>query len=287
MRCGGARALYCAAMRIMLRVILLVAVLGAAAVAQQQAVFEGQPATRLSSDKLNLLVHSQGGAMASLTFAGQSDDLSPLWNPIRLAREAKLNPPTSLSRGHFICVDGFGPSSAEERAAGLPMHGEAQGLPWTRESFGSRDGSASARYSVRLPLAQEVLTRTYRVMRGENIVWVDNELENLLALDRPVFWGEHATVGAPFLEPGKVVVDMPVQKAKTKAYVPPQPGAATRQLQSLVDFDWPMAPTLDGKRFDLRSAPMTPNSLEHSTSLMDTKRRLAFATALNVERRLI
>ena len=270
----------------MRRVLLLCFSLTIAVAAQEKAVFEGQPAVRLSNDKLELTVLPEGGAMVQLALVGDAERINPLWNPIRLAREAGLKPPTSFSRGHFVCVDGFGPVSPEEQAAGLPMHGEAQALPWTLDSFQRQGGTASARFSVRLPLAQEILTRTYRVVDGENVVWVDSELENLLSFDRPVFWGEHATIGAPFLEPGKVVVDMPVQKAKTKAYVMPG-GVTNRQLQSFVDFSWPMAPTRDGQLFDLRSAPLKPGALEHSTSLLDPSRRLVFVTALHLEKKLL
>ncbi|MCM3881070.1 MAG: aldose 1-epimerase family protein [Vicinamibacterales bacterium] len=257
-----------------------------ALLAQGQVDFEGRPALRLSNGKLELTVFPEGGAMAELVFVGQKDRFSPIWNPSRLAREAGLAPPTSFSRGHFVCVDGFGPVSAEERAVGLPMHGEAQALPWNLDSYQQQSGTTSATFSVKLPLAQEILTRTYRVVQGENIVWVNSELENLLSFDRPVFWGEHATIGAPFLEPGKVAVDMPVQRAKTKAYQ--MEGVTTnRQLPSFVDFSWPMAPTRDGGRLDLRSAPLKPGSLEHSTSLLDTSRQLGFVTALNTERKLL
>ena len=76
----------------------------------------------------------------------------------------------------------------------------------------------TATFSVSLPLAQENFTRTFHLVDGENVIWIDSEVENLLSFDRPVFWGEHATISAPFLEPGKVVVDMPVTKAKTKAH---------------------------------------------------------------------
>ena len=257
-----------------------------AVAAQDRMVFEELPALRLSNDKLQLTVLPEGGAMVQLTLVGDADKINPLWNPIRLAREAGLKPPTGFSRGHFVCVDGFGPVSPEERAAGLPMHGEAQALPWNLDAYQKQGGMASATFSVRLPLAQEILTRTFRVVDGENVVWVDSELENLLSFDRPVFWGEHATIGAPFLEPGKVVVDMPVVKAKTKAYQL-QAGVTNRQLPSFVDFNWPMAPTRDGQRLDLRSAPLKPGSLEHSTSLLDPSRRLVFVTALHPERKLI
>jgi hypothetical protein len=257
-----------------------------ALLAQERVVFEGRPALRLSNNKLELTVFPEGGAMADLVLVGQTDRLSPIWNPIRLAREAGQNPPTSFSRGHFVCVDGFGPVSAEERAAGLPMHGEAQALPWTLDSYQQQGGTASATFSVKLPLAQEVLTRTYRVVQGENIVWVKSDLENLLSFDRPVFWGEHATIGAPFLEPGKVVVDMPVSRAKTKAYEL-QASTANRRLQPFADFNWPLAPTRDGGRLDLRSAPLKPGALDHATSLLDASRQLGFVTALHTERKLL
>jgi hypothetical protein len=266
--------------------LLMCLALSVVIAAQERTTFESLPALHLTNDKLELTVVPEGGAMAQIVLAGDPERLNPLWNPIQIARNAGLKPPTDFYRGHFVCVDGFGPVSAEEREAGLPMHGEAHRLPWTLDSFQKQNGTTTASFSVKLPLVQENLTRTYRVVDGENIVWVDSQLESLLAFDRPIFWGEHATVGTPFLEPGKVVVDMPVQKAKTRAY---QTGTApnNRRLKSFVDFNWPMAPTLDGGSFDLRSAPMTPGELEHSTSLLNTSRRLAFVTALHVEKKLL
>lgn len=255
------------------------------AIAQDKVVFEELPALRLSNDKMELTVLPEGGAMAQLVLADDPQKTNPLWNPIRLARDAGLNRPAGFSRGHFVCVDGFGPASPQERAAGLPMHGEAYTLPWTLDAFQKQGGVLSAQFSVKLPLAHEVLTRTYRIVDGENVIWVDSELENLLAFDRPVFWGEHATISAPFLEPGKVVVDMPVHRAKTKAHqMQPNP---TRQLQSYVDFTWPMAPMLDGQLFDVRSAPMKPSTTDHTTSLLDASRKLVFVTALHLERKLM
>jgi hypothetical protein len=256
-----------------------------AVLAQDKTVWEDQAALLLSNEKMELTVVPEGGAMVQLILAGDQEKVNPLWNPYHLARAGGQNRPTSLARGHFVCVDGFGPVSPEERSAGLSNHGEAYMLPWELKSSQKQSGTVSATFSVALPLAQERLTRTFRIIDGENIVWVESELENLLSLDRPVFWGEHATISAPFLEPGKVVVDMPVQRAKTKAHqMQPVP---TRQLQSYVDFKWPMAPMVDGKMFDVRSAPMKPNTTDHTTSLLDPSRKLVFATALHAEKRLL
>jgi hypothetical protein len=255
------------------------------AIAQERVVFEERPGVLLSNNKIELTVLPEGGAMAQLILVDDQEKTNPLWNPFRITREAGLNPPTGFARGHFVCVDGFGPVSPEERAAGLPMHGEAYTLPWELKSYQKQGGGTTATFSVTLPLAQETLTRTFRLVDGETVVWVDSELQNLLSFDRPVFWGEHATISAPFLEPGKVVVDMPVHKAKTRAnQMQPVP---TRQLQSDVDFNWPMAPMLDGQLFDVRSAPMKPNTTDHTTALLDPSRRLVFATALHLEKRLL
>jgi hypothetical protein len=256
------------------------------AIAQDRVMFEELPGLKLSNDKIQLTVLPEGGAIVQIGLAGDAQQVNPLWNPIRVAREAGQTRPANFYRGHFICFDGFGPVSPEEQAAGLPMHGEAHRLPWRQESYGKEGGLLSAAFSVSLPLSHERLTRTYRVADGENIVWVESEVENLLSFDRPVFWGEHATIGAPFLEPGKVVVDMPAQRAKTKAY-PEQASTANRQLRSFTDFTWPMAPTRDGQTFDVRSAPMKPGTTDHTTSLIEPGKTLGFVTALHLEQRLL
>ena len=256
-----------------------------AAFAQQSAVFEDRPAVVLGNGKVELTVITEGGAMAQILLADEKDKINPLWNPYWIARQAGLKPPTSYARGHFLCLDGFGPVSNEERAAGMPFHGESYVLPWQLRTHQKKDATQSAEFFVTLPLAQETLTRTYHVVDGENIVWVDSSVTSLLSFDRPVFWGEHATVAAPFLEPGKVAVDMPVTRAKTKTV--PTPATPPRQLQSYTDFTWPMAPTVDGQVLDVRVAPIRPNTVEHLTTLVDPSRRLGFATALHLEKRLL
>ena len=266
------------------RTILFCVFLSISVFAQQSSVFEDRPALVLANDKISLTVISEGGAMAQIVLAADKEKINPLWNPYWIARQAGLSPPTTLYRGHFVCIDGFGPVSAEERAAGLPMHGEAYVLPWQLQSHQKQGATTSAAFAVTLPIAQETFSRTFHIVDGENIVWVDSSVTSLLGFDRPVFWGEHATVSAPFLEPGKVAVDMPAFKARTKAYQ--TQAGPPRQLRSSVDFTWPLAPTVDGQTFDMRTAPIKAGT-EHTTTLMDPSRRLAYATALHLEKRLL
>src|SRR5262249_42613779 len=188
--------------------------------AQTPTVFEGRQGLLLSNDKLELTILLQGGAFANLVLRDDPEKLSPLWNPARMAREAGQKPPSGFALGHFVCVDGFGPVSREEQAAGMPGHGEAHAQPWQMRSSEKKGGAATLVFSTRLPLVEEQFTRAVRLVDGENVVYVESELENLLAFDRPVCWAEHGTIGSPFLEPGKTVVDMSASRAKTRPHSP-------------------------------------------------------------------
>jgi len=249
----------------------------------KKSSFEEIPALLLTNDKIELTVLTSGGALANLILRDDSDKLSPFWNPMRYARETGKKH-SGYSMGHFVCVDGFGPVSLEEKEAGLSGHGEAHTLAWDTK-FSRKDGATGVlTQSVKLPILQEVFTRTLRIVDGENVIYVQSELESLLGFDRPVNWGEHATIGSPFLEPGVTVVDMPARRAQTR---PAEPGPLPMRLPSGKDFTWPMAPTISGKKVDLRASPATPNSLDHTTCLMDPSRKLVFVTALNPSKRLI
>ena len=160
----------------------------------QQGPFEGYPSVVLSNSKLILTVMTKGSTVANLTLKDDSEKLSPLWNPMRMAREQRRPVKFDGGAGLFVCVDGFGPPSAEERAAGLPGHGEAHTETFAHHS--ERKGSGTnVTMSAKLPIVQEMFTRTFRMIDGENVIYVESELENLMGFDRPVNWAEHATIG--------------------------------------------------------------------------------------------
>lgn len=269
---------------------VLLAAICVAALAQQselkKTTFEGQPGMVLSNGQLELLVFEQGATFANLLLTDDPGKLSPLWNPARLAREAGQAPTFGSSFGHFICVDGFGPTSKEERAAGLTGHGEAHIQQFDVKSAHKEGKTFTVVLSAKLPIVQEQFTRTIRMADGENVIYVNSELESLLAFDRPVNWAEHATIGSPFLEPGVTVVDMSASRAKTRPYVQSR-GGLPHRLESGKDFTWPNAPQLDATSVNLRAAPVSPNSGDHIAALMDPTRKLVYVTALHPVKNLI
>ncbi|MCZ2080001.1 MAG: hypothetical protein LC130_33970 [Bryobacterales bacterium] len=272
-------------MRILLAVLVLI--LPLAAQPPQPSTFEGQPALAISSGKLDVLILATGATIASVAVRDDPEHLNPLWNPIRIARELGRTAGGGAGLGHFLCVDGFGPVSAEERAAGLPGHGEAHRQGFEILVSEKSSGVTTLRMSTRLPILHEAVTRTYRIVDDENILYVDTEIESLLGFDRPAVWAEHATIGSPFLEPGKTVVDISGSRSQTRPYDPSQGGRGLgKRLASGVDFTWPMAPLASGGTVNLRAAPAETNSGDHTTTLM-TGREHAWVVALHPGKQLL
>ncbi|MEO8051596.1 MAG: hypothetical protein ABI833_14350 [Acidobacteriota bacterium] len=275
---------------------LLIIVTASIAMAQspvgpQGSTFEGQPAVTLSNDRLQMTVMVQGSSIASLVMTDDAQKLSPYWNPAHLAREVGRTVPATGSLGHFVCVDGFGPASPEERAAGLPMHGEAH-VTTFQVTATKETGGSSLTLTAKLPIVQEVFTRSFRMVAGENVVYVDSQLENLMGFDRPVNWAEHATVAAPFLEPNVTTVEVSGSRSQTRPYTESSPQAKAqnptqRRLTSGQDFTWPMAPGLDGKTIDIRRTPEHPHYLDHTATLLDPSRRLEWVASFNSNKRVI
>lgn len=275
---------------------LFIILVSAVAMAQSQhgpmeSTFEGQPAVTLSNDRLQMTVMLRGSSIASLVMTDDTEKQSPYWNPARLARDLGREVPATGALGHFVCVDGFGPVSAEERAGGLPMHGEAHVTNF-HVSTGKETGISSMTFTATLPIVQEVFTRTFRMVEGESVVYVDSQLENLMGFDRPINWAEHATVAAPFLEPGVTTVEVSGSRSQTRPYMEsPTQGKSQAQtdhrLTSGQDFTWPNAPGLDGKLIDMRATPENPHYLDHATTLLDPSQRLEWVASFNSRKRII
>ncbi|MGD9714347.1 MAG: hypothetical protein AB7V46_20135 [Thermomicrobiales bacterium] len=252
----------------------------------RQAEFRTLPAIVLSNGKLELTVLPEGGAMTSIILSDDPQKLSPLWDRLRVDQEENRPIRATVSTGHFVCVDGFGPVSQEERAAGLAMHGEAHLLPWKTLKSERQGNTAVLAQSVDMPIVGETYSRTIQMVDGENVVHVRGVLRNNMGFDRPVNWAEHATIGSPFLERGVTVVDMSANRALTKTYDASQPNR--RRLASNQEFQWPMAPLVKGGTVDLRAAPVTDvASGDHTGHLMSPGGPHAWVTALNPKQRLI
>ena len=147
--------------------------------------YRGRDAIALTSSDIELVVLKHGGSFASLTLASDAERLNPMWDSLQADREQGRQERSTGAVGHFVCVDGFGQPSDQERAAGMEGHGEAHRLEWQTDFAGMEGGAMVLRQSVSLPRVREVLRRELRLPPNESVVYVRSELESRLDFDPP------------------------------------------------------------------------------------------------------
>jgi hypothetical protein len=156
-------------------------------------------------------VLESGGHIARITLQ-EGPDVNPLWTQNRATidsdrfdpkihgvlygndSEAKL---ISGLAGHNLCVPFWGDPTAAEYAAGMTYHGESSTVRWNEV----QSAADSLTIAAVLPESRLALRRSLECVG--TFLRVQTTIENLTAWDRPIAWCEHATLGPPFLEPGR------------------------------------------------------------------------------------
>ena len=169
--------------------------------------FSGREAAQIENEEIRVTVLKEGGHVAEILH--KESGVNPLWIPPWKSIEPStydparhpeygLNSESKLLAGimgHNLCLDMFGPPSTEEAEAGLTVHGEGSVVAYELDASDSR-----IRASAELPLAGLKFNRTIR-LAGRSVSF-EETVENLSALDRPIAWTQHVTLGPPFVENG-------------------------------------------------------------------------------------
>ncbi len=180
--------------------------------------YRGRRATSIENELVRVTVLHEGGHIAEIL--DKQSGVNPLWTPpwesIEPSTYDLLKHPDygadseskllSGIMGHNLCMDIFGPPSAEEAAAGLTVHGEASVARWFVTAV-----ETGLTQEARLPQAQLRVVRSIDL--DERTVKVVETVENESATDRPIAWTEHVTLGPPFLEKGATEFRAPVTKS--------------------------------------------------------------------------
>lgn len=209
---------------------------------------------RIENDELIVTVTREGGHIAEII--EKKSGVNPLWVPpwpsIEPSTPSAATHPEygddaeskllSGILGHNLCLDIFGPPSEAEYAAGVTVHGESSVAPYEIKVAGARMIA-----KAHLPLAQLDFERELE-LAANGVVKIRETVTNLTAMDRPLAWTQHVTMGPPFLEAGITKLDMNAPKSMVFPgdfgdAQPYAPGAA---------FEWPFAPNKDGSITDLR-----------------------------------
>ena len=236
-----------------------------------EIMYRNRRAVRIETTELSVTATMEGCHIAEILH--KASGVNPLWTPPwpslepsqyrRAAHFAYGDEDESRIlasiMGHSICLDTYGGPSPEELAAGVPIHGEGALVAYQV----SEGGENSVTFSGTLPIAQIRFERGIRVAGNGKVVCIRESVENLASSDRPVAWTQHATLGPPFLEPGRTQFRAPVVRSKV---IDSDFGGAQK---AGAEFDWPWCPRTDGGSIDLRVFPNDPASGGFTTHLLN------------------
>jgi len=249
-----------------------------------EITFRGRRASAIENAHLSVVVLHEGGHIAEIR--DKATGVSPLWIPpwpsIEPSTYDRARHPEygndSESKllaglmGHNLCLDIFGEPSEEEAAAGMTVHGEGSIVPYEVTA-----DAADLTQRGHFPIAQMRFERQIR-FGGERAIEIRETLENLSAADRPIAWTEHATLGPPFLEPGRTEFRASATRSRVSEGDYNQPGAYQKPG---ADFDWPNVPNIQGGHTDLRVYNGAAVSAGFTTHLMDPHREHAYFVAFS------
>jgi hypothetical protein len=244
--------------------------------------YRGRRAASIDNGTLRVTVLEEGGHIAEIR--DLASGVNPLWTPpwpsiepsaYDAARDTVYGGTAESSllagiMGHNLCLDIFGGPSAEEAAAGMPVHGETSVARFAV----SVTGQTIAMHAT-LPAAQLRIER--RIALDARRVQVTETVENLSAADRPVGWTQHATIGPPFLENGVTELHVPADRS----LVYPAAFGASDYLVPGAEFAWPHAPRLGGGTADLRVYSSSPASAAYTAHRLDPARDEACVIAFS------
>lgn len=241
------------------------------------ARYRGRRAAFLENDHLRVTVLHEGGHIAEIY--DKAAGVNPLWTPpwptIEPSEHGLLKPGAygdgsdakllAGIMGHSLCLDIFGPPSEEEAGAGLTAHGEGSVVPY---ELSVAEGTLVAR--ARFPIAGLEFER--RMVLRDRVVAVRETVFNASGGDRPIGWTQHVTLGPPFLVRG--VTQFRASATRSKVFE--SQFGADDYLKPAAEFQWPMAPTLDGGAADLRVFNEAERSSAYTAHLMDENRSAAY-----------
>jgi hypothetical protein len=249
--------------------------------------FMGRQAARLENEILRVTVLHGGGHIAEVF--DKRAGVSPLWiphwplmepsefekeRPDRYGSDPEAKLLASIA-GHNLCLDLFGGPSREEAAAGVTVHGEG-----SVNQYDVTESQGELMTCLTLPLAQLLFSRTIR-LHGEH-VRIRESVENLTAMDRPLAWTEHVTLGPPFLDPGSTLFNASMTRSIA---FDTDPGFGP-YLNPQIEFAWPLAPCSGGGFADLRQMKSTAPTSGFTTHLADPQHDHAYFTAFSPQFRL-
>ncbi|RPI55295.1 MAG: hypothetical protein EHM55_08295 [Acidobacteria bacterium] len=245
---------------------------------REESNIYGRPGWVIENGKIRVALLRGGGHIAEVRLVSANPRLSinPMYIP---APRPGSGQEGDGYMGHLVCFPYFGPASPEERAQGLRGHGEAGSVEWQQTRPPQIDaGGVSFFYGADLPKTQYKIERRVTLKAGEATVRVEEWVENLAPYDRPYNRDQHATFGAPFVTPGRNVLDMSGTRGITDAA-----RTAAGKWKASQLFQWPDAPRDDDIALSLGDFHAIPGGQVYTPVLTDRSKPQSWFTIYNAD----
>jgi hypothetical protein len=253
----------------------------------RSAKYHNRDVWQIENDRLRVSVTQVGAHIAEIVLK-DVPGINPLWLQDRPTidptgyvpeKHEKLYGGGSSARlmsgimGHNLCFPYWGDPSESEYQAGMTFHGETGVVRWKKLSERRQSNRLHLTLAAGLPESNTRFTRTLSLVAGEPVVYFENRAENMTALDRPVGWCEHVTVGPPFLKKGLTLFDASLTRGR-------KIGDASGE-----EFRWPNGQA--ETEVDLRTVRDIEKSGFVNNFLVDPSREFGYFTAVNAEQHLL
>jgi galactose mutarotase-like enzyme len=209
-------------------------------------VYKGHRTIFLENELIRVGVLLDKGADI-FQFQYKPTDTDFLWRSSQgLIRPDRFTTTRASSAGSFLDFYHGGCGPVDYAGAELGLHGEVTHLGWECDILEDCPERISIRLSVNCIRTPLHLERTMTLEQGAPHLLIEETLENLSPEQIDFMWGHHPAFGAPFLQDG---VRLFIPAGKGKAHDPKF--TASSVLEPGMEFDWPIAPAIDGSSVDL------------------------------------
>jgi len=229
----------------------------------KEIIYKGFRSLIVENEKLRLLVLLDKGSDI-LEFLYKPKDIDFLWkSPIEINGNYK-NPITKeYQSGSFLdnyeggwqeILPSFG-SAHNYKDTNMGVHGELYSLPWDYEVLADDAYKLSLRLFVRMKRTPFFVEKVITIRSEESFIEIEECITNEGCQEFKFMWGQHPALGRPFLDED-CIIDLPggiSGRTHSINY------SSTDIMPLDVKFNWPLAPSRDGKKIDL-SRIMPPDT---------------------------
>lgn len=223
----------------------------------REFIYRGNRCVTLENEKIRVFIAADKGADI-LEFLWKPLDLDVLWHaPQGLPDAGHTLHSSPLREGDFreVFAGGWyemlpnGPVPSEHKGAAWGFHGEATLRPWRYAIERDEPGQIAVRFETRLLRIPLRVRKTFRLYSGIGLLRIEESIRNESPEAVQFLWGQHPTLGWPFLEEGSRIF-LPPCMASTGAT-----SIAGARLQPGQTGMWPMLQSSDAAEVDISQLP--------------------------------